>query len=187
MTLPSGRSPAGAERAIELVAAVEATAPNRDRTEMLQAVAAVLGRWNDPVDERFTEQIDGIVAVIGEIARIIDVVDIDQAATVLNGWLAQAGSAPRLVDEPGWGWHFHVEPEGAEWPDWLLASTAHALAVALVEHGRPVWGRCAAPGCGRPFFDHGRRAPQRFCSPACATRQRVRRHRAGRLGSLSSP
>lgn len=180
MTLPTRGAAAAAERAIELVAAVEALGPEADEDELVGAVEAVLRRWDDPIDETLARQIGAVRAVIVEIARIVDVADADQAAAMLNGWLARTASAPRLVDEPGWGWHLHLEPAGADWPTWLLASSAHALAVLLVEHGRRAWGRCAAAACGRPFVDRGRREPQRFCSTACATRERVRRHRARR-------
>ena len=139
----------------------------------------MLAAWDDPVDDQFFDQIDEFIAVIGEIARIIDVDDTDQAAAMINQWLTTSASVPRLVDEPGWGWHFHLERDGADWANWLLASTAHAFAVALVEHGQPAWGRCSSNGCGQPFLDRGRRQPQRFCSTTCATRERVRRHRTG--------
>ncbi|MFJ6622682.1 CGNR zinc finger domain-containing protein [Kitasatospora sp. NPDC091335] len=46
--------------------------------------------------------------------------------------------------------------------------------------GRPLSGRCAAPGCERFFVDTGRRTPQRYCTPRCATRVRVAAHRAQR-------
>ncbi|MEV7779470.1 CGNR zinc finger domain-containing protein [Kitasatospora sp. NPDC088351] len=60
-----------------------------------------------------------------------------------------------------------------------LPSTA-ALALWLGERGGCAWGRCAAPGCARYFIDTGRRAPQRYCTPRCATRVRVAAHRAQR-------
>lgn len=178
MTLPNGRVSAAAERAVELVAALESLPPGADRRDVTRAAAAVLARWDDPVDDTFADQIDDVVAVIREIGRFVDITDAAEAATTINDWLAAAGSAPRLVHEPGWGWHLHADPVEADWATWLSASSALAFAVALADHARPVWGRCAAPGCARPFLDRGRRAPQQFCSPTCATRERVRRHRA---------
>ncbi|MGW1177313.1 CGNR zinc finger domain-containing protein [Kitasatospora sp. NPDC002543] len=38
-------------------------------------------------------------------------------------------------------------------------------------------GQYAAPGCERFSIDTGRRTPQRFRSPRCATRVRVAAHR----------
>jgi hypothetical protein len=177
MTLPTRRLGAAAERAVELIATVEALPPDAGGQEVAEALGAVLRQWDDLIDERFVEQIDEFAAAVGEIARIFDVDDANDAAVIINEWLATSASTPRLVDEPGWGWHFHLERDGADWPTWLLASTAHSFAVALVDHGHPVWGRCRATDCGRPYLDRGRRQPQRFCSTTCATRERVRRHR----------
>lgn len=178
MTLPTGRVSAAVERAIELVAALESLPSNADHRQMTRATVAVLERWNDQVDDTFADQFEGVVAVIREIGRFIETADPEEAATAINEWLATAASAPRLVHEPGWGWHLHADPVDADWATWLSASSALAFAVALADHARPVWGRCAATGCRRPFLDHGRRSPQQFCSPSCATRERVRRHRA---------
>lgn len=168
---------AAAERAIDLVGALDTLPPDADHHQMAQAVAAVLERWDDQVDHRFADQIDDVASVIREIGRFIEITDTAEAAATLNGWLATAATAPRLVHEPGWGWHLHADPVDADWAAWLSASSALAFAVVLADHARPLWGRCAAPGCRRPFLDRGRRSPQQFCSPTCATRERVRRHR----------
>ena len=177
MTLQTGPLWAGVERAIELVAALESLPLNADHEQLARAAAAVLERWNDQVDDAFAEEIDAVVAVIREIGRFLEIADSEQAAATINEWLATAASAPRLVHEHEWGWHLHVDPVDADWASWLSAASALAFAVALADHARPVWGRCAATGCRRPFLDRGRRAPQQFCSATCATRERVRRHR----------
>ena len=168
---------AAAERAIELVGALDSLPPDADHQQLTQAVVAVLERWNDQVDDRFADQIDGVVSVIQDIGRFIEIADTAEAAAAINEWLATAASAPRLVHEPGWGWHLHADPLDADWAGWLSASSALAFAVVLAGHALPLWGRCAATGCRRPFLDRGRRSPQQFCSSTCATRERVRRHR----------
>ena len=57
---------------------------------------------------------------------------------------------------------------------------AAVLQALLQRHGGPLcaWGRCAAADCDHFFVDTGRRSPQRFCTPRCATRVRVAAHRA---------
>ncbi|MEK2494857.1 CGNR zinc finger domain-containing protein [Kitasatospora purpeofusca] len=62
------------------------------------------------------------------------------------------------------------------------AALALALGLWLSERGSCAWGRCAALGCDRFFIDAGRRDPQRFCAPRCATRVRVAAQRAQRAG-----
>ncbi|WP_332306638.1 CGNR zinc finger domain-containing protein [Saccharomonospora glauca] len=41
----------------------------------------------------------------------------------------------------------------------------------------PPGGLCASPSCGRPFVHVGGGSPRRYCTPRCATRERVAAHR----------
>ena len=169
---------ASVARAIELIAAVEAmTGLEPDRDAVVAELADVLERWGETVDGSFVREAVHVIATIRELARIVDVHDTDAAAAMANAWLERAAVAPTLVHEPGWGWHLHVVRPDADWSTWLLASSSLGFALVLTEYGEVRWGRCAAAGCDRPFFDRGRRDRQRFCSAACATRERVRRHR----------
>lgn len=177
MTLPKSASLAGVERAIELVGVLDSLPVDADRQQIACAVAVVLERWSDEVDDGLEEQIDEVVAVVHEIGRLIEIADTAKAAEAINEWLASVASPPRLVHEPGWGWHLHADPVGADWARWLAASSALAFAVVLADYARPVWGRCAATGCRQPFVDRGRSSAQQYCTPTCATRERVRRHR----------
>ncbi len=78
----------------------------------------------------------------------------------------------------GWDWHLHVDTgEDAPWADWLAASAALELATMLAGADGVPWGECDA-GCGRVFVHDGRGGERRYCSTTCATRERVRRHRA---------
>jgi predicted RNA-binding Zn ribbon-like protein len=61
--------------------------------------------------------------------------------------------------------------------EWLLTSSALALAVLLAERQAPPAGICASPTCGRPFVNVGRGSARRYCPAACGTRQRVAAHR----------
>lgn len=175
-----------AARAIELVEVVEAAietaraAGGREASsaELGFGVAEVLARWGDEPDAALRRELDEVLAVIARLGDVVGVTDVGDAAGALNEMFELFAGPPRLVNEPGWGWHLHVDRPDAGWAGWLAASSAMALAALLSDRGRVPWGRCAAEGCDRPFLDHGRRAPQRFCSPPCATRERVRRHRS---------
>jgi predicted RNA-binding Zn ribbon-like protein len=57
-----------------------------------------------------------------------------------------------------------------------LISTGTAL--HLAGRGMNRLGRCATGDCGRVYADLSRTGRQRYCSPACANRDAVRRHRA---------
>ena len=79
----------------------------------------------------------------------------------------------------GWDWHVHVDrADDAPWDEWLASSAALALATLLAGSLELPWGECAAAGCRRVYVHDGRGDPRRYCSTTCATRERVRRHRA---------
>ncbi|MFB7899187.1 CGNR zinc finger domain-containing protein [Streptomyces xiamenensis] len=180
-----------AQRAIDLADAVRAT-PDLSR----EALAELLVRHGErPVDvagEAFGE--GDAAALRGAVQRLLDEVltdphpdpapDIsadartDRAAHALNRLLADCGARPRLSRHDGQPWHLHVDRgDDAGWADWFLASSALALAQVLTEYGRATWGTCASPRCGTLFLGTGPGSPRRYCSPACASRERVAAHR----------
>ncbi|MGF7236501.1 MAG: CGNR zinc finger domain-containing protein, partial [Frankia sp.] len=63
------------------------------------------------------------------------------------------------------------------WTSWFAGSSALAFARLMVDRQVKPGGLCAAVGCGTPFADLGRGDPRRYCSPRCATRERVAAHR----------
>ncbi|WIM92541.1 CGNR zinc finger domain-containing protein [Actinoplanes oblitus] len=117
---------------------------------------------------RFLEAWLGVVDAPGESAR----------ADRLNALLAEAAAYPRLTNHAADGWHLHYRD-----PDRPLAAALRALisvgtALHLSGRGMHRLGRCATTGCERPFADLSRTGRQRYCSPACANRDAVRRHRS---------
>ncbi|MFE5333145.1 CGNR zinc finger domain-containing protein [Embleya sp. NPDC056575] len=113
--------------------------------------------------------------------RILETDDEDRAAEAINALLDEHPAQPYLVRLPGRPWSMHAKaPRGADPAHWLLATCALALGLWLGERGRCAWGRCAAPDCDHFFIDTGRRTPQRYCTPRCATRVRVAAHRGRR-------
>ncbi|MFI2184310.1 CGNR zinc finger domain-containing protein [Streptomyces sioyaensis] len=124
-------------------------------------------------------------------ARLIHILatdDEDQAAEAINALLDQHPAQPRLARLPGRPWSLHAKaPQNADPTHWLLSTAALALGVWLGERGRCAWGQCAAPDCNHYFIDTGRRTPQRYCTPRCATRVRVAAHRAQRTIPMARP
>jgi hypothetical protein len=108
--------------------------------------------------------------------------DVAEAASVLNRLFAAYAGPPRLTDhEDGYGWHLHVDAaDDGPWDRWLVTSSALGLATLLADRQGPPGGLCASPSCGKPFAHLGGGSPRRYCSPRCATRERVAAHRAGR-------
>ncbi|MDA0637036.1 CGNR zinc finger domain-containing protein [Nonomuraea sp. MCN248] len=118
-------------------------------------------------------------------ARLVEVLAVPApapAAVLLNRLLAAAAGPPRLTSHDGTtGWHVHVDSDDdAPWAEWFQASSALALAVLLADHQRVPGGLCASPACRRPFLHAGGGSPRRYCSPRCATRERVAAYRSTR-------
>ncbi|MFF4954791.1 CGNR zinc finger domain-containing protein [Streptomyces chattanoogensis] len=176
-----------AERLIELANAVRAR-PDLPRDELAGLLARHGESPDDLTGQAFSEHdAAGLRAAAGRIARLVaegggaDGADTDRAAHALNALLAECGARPRLSRHGGHPWHLHVDRgDDASWADWFLASSALTLAWILTEHGRVPWGECAAPGCSALYLGTGPGSARRYCSSACASRERVAAHRRRR-------
>ncbi len=158
-----------ARRAVDLVNADPADIP------------AVLHQHGETDLTGLDGEADEFAAVLRELRTVFATTDRDEAAERLNELLARHGAVPQLVRHQGWDWHVHVDRVDDTWANWLASAAAMALALRLVERPGVPWGVCAAAGCARCFLDEGRGGGRRHCSPTCATRERVRRHRAASM------
>lgn len=169
-------------RLIELANAVRAD-PRLPRAELARLLVT---HGEDPADlteREFTEA--DAARLRAAVRRLTETVltepETDRAAHALNALLAEHAGAPRLSRHGGHPWHLHVDrADDAPWDEWLIASSALALARLLSEHGRVTWGSCAAPGCDRLYLGTGPGSPRRYCSARCASRARVAAHRRRR-------
>jgi hypothetical protein len=71
--------------------------------------------------------------------------------------------------------------------EWFAASSAMALAVLLAEKQYNPGGLCASSSCGRPFIDLGKGGGRNYCSPRCATRERVAAYRKTKKTATTLP
>jgi predicted RNA-binding Zn ribbon-like protein len=111
--------------------------------------------------------------------EVVDAADFAQRAALLNALLAESTAHPRLTDHVG-GWHLHYRDEHITFARKLRALVCAGTALHLAGRGMHRLGRCLADGCDRVYADTSRNGRQRYCSPACANRDAVRRHRARR-------
>lgn len=160
-----------AERAVALVNAAPIDIPD------------VLRQGGETDLAGLDDELEPFCAVLAALRAVFAETDRDEAATRLNALLARHGAVPQLVRHEGWDWHLHVDLVDDTWTNWLASSAALALAQRLVERPGVPWGVCAADGCGRAFLDDGHGGGRRHCSTTCATRERVRRHRAAHRSS----
>ncbi|AJT68954.1 hypothetical protein T261_7356 [Streptomyces lydicus] len=137
-----------------------------------------------PLDHPVTER--DLREVVGFLARWAEVVDADtdaRRAALLNALLAESTAHPRLTDHANGGWHLHYREDGLSMGGVLCAIAAIGTALHLTSLGMHRLGRCALAECGNAFADFTRAGRQRYCSPTCANRDAVRRHRAKRAAS----
>ncbi len=166
-------------RAVALVNVADRSAPS---------LAGVLESFGEH-DVVLTDLDVGALGVVLDALReILATPDRDVAAAGLNRLLATTAGPPRLVQHEGWTWHLHVDrADDAPWAEWLASSAALALATLLVAAGDGAvpWGVCAADGCPNACGHDGRGGVRHWCSTTCASRERVRRHRAAGQDGVS--
>jgi len=109
--------------------------------------------------------------------EVVDAVDPERRAELLNVLLAESTAHPRLTAHTG-SWHIHYRDTLIPFARKLRALISSGTALHLAGRGMHRLGRCAADGCDRVYADTSRNGRQRYCSPACANRDAVRRHRA---------
>ena len=187
--LLGGKVHDAAQRAADILAVLLPRAGNRlapGSPGERDAVIDVLDAHGEPSPvELSPADLEGLRRAALELREVFTAGDVAAAADRINGLLAGRARPPRLTTHGGAsGWHLHVDSsDDAPWGEWLLTSSALALAVLLAERQAPPAGICASPTCGRPFVNVGRGSARRYCSAACGTRQRVAAHRQVNRGA----
>lgn len=123
------------------------------------------------------------LALVDQWCLVVDAAGDDERADLLNALLAEAATHPRLVDHDSDGWHLHYRDDGVSLSQVLRTLVSVGTALHLAGRGMHRIGRCALSDCHRVYADTSRTGRQRYCSPGCANRAGVRRHRAGRRPS----
>lgn len=143
-------------------------------------VAHVLRAHGEPDVRLSSEEVAELKAAAVSLREVFAAPDVASAASVLNALFAAHAGPPRLTDhEEGYGWHLHADlADDGPWGAWLVTSSALGLAALLAERQDVPGGLCASPSCGKPYAHTGGGSPRRYCSPRCATRERVAAHRA---------
>jgi predicted RNA-binding Zn ribbon-like protein len=120
-----------------------------------------------------------VLAFLDQWCEVVDAIEPERRAALLNGLLAESTAHPRLTAHTG-SWHIHYRDEAITYARKLRALISSGTALHLAGRGMHRLGRCTADDCDRVYADTSRNGRQRYCSPACANRDAVRRHRAAR-------
>lgn len=124
-------------------------------------------------------QLAEVLEFLGRWVEVVDADEPERRAELLNALLAESTAHPRLTVHTG-QWHLHYRDEAITFVRKLRALVSTGTALHLTTRGMGRLGRCASEGCDRVYADVSRNGRQRYCSPACANRDAVRRHRARR-------
>lgn len=131
------------------------------------------------IDRRATKADVALVHdVLDHWLTVVDAANDQQRADRLNALLSEYAAYPRLTDHAGTGWHVHYRDPHLRPGRVVAALVSVGTALHLAGRGMHRLGRCAAEDCDGVVVDISRNGRQRYCSPACANRDAVRRHRA---------
>lgn len=125
-----------------------------------------------------------VAAVLDRWCTIVDATGEQERADRVNSMLAASSAYPRMTDHAGDGWHLHYRDDQHSLAGVLAALLSVGTALHLVGRGMHRLGRCPLAECDHVYADVSRNGRQRYCSPRCANRDAVRRHRArdGHIG-----
>ncbi|GES38060.1 hypothetical protein RAJCM14343_3320 [Rhodococcus aetherivorans] len=124
----------------------------------------------------------GVGAMLGRWCRVVDATGDAERAALVNEMLAAASAYPRMTNHAGDGWHLHYRDDQHSLAGVVEALVSVGTALHLVGRGMHRLGRCALDECDHVYADTSRNGRQRYCSPRCANRDAVRRHRAAHVG-----
>lgn len=102
----------------------------------------------------------------------------DEAAEIVNRWLAQAGALPQLVRHDALDWHIHAVPTDTHVPVQVRVETAMALIDVIRADEMSRLAVCEDESCDGIVLDLSRNRSRRYCSTACSNRAAVAAYRA---------
>ena len=102
----------------------------------------------------------------------------DEAVTVVNRMLADAGAVPQLVRHDRFDWHVHAVDPASPLATRITVETAMAMIDVIRSDEMSRLGVCADEDCAGIVLDLSRNRSRRFCSTTCGNRNAVAAYRA---------
>jgi len=176
-TLSMGSATFAAKRAADVIFVLQ----NKEQlayNELAARLNGILRAYGESSPDVAANGLDELKDVAKKLYAVFTATDTAIAAERINALLDTYTHKPRLSAHGNSPWHLHVDSnDHAPWAEWFAASSAFALAVLIAERQQNPAGLCASPTCGRPFIDLGKGGGRKYCSPKCATRERVAAYR----------
>jgi predicted RNA-binding Zn ribbon-like protein len=158
-----------------------AVALHRSRPSTPDDLETECRRADVVIDRRATKaDVQLVHTILERWLTVVDATTDRERAERLNALLSEYAAYPRLTDHSGTGWHMHYRDPHLPLGRVVAALVTVGTALHLAGRGMHRLGRCAAEDCDGVVVDVSRNGRQRYCSPACANRDAVRRHRARR-------
>jgi predicted RNA-binding Zn ribbon-like protein len=174
--LSLGSAAYASKRAAALVAVLR-NQEQLDDVSLLQRLSKTLKSYGESTDV-LPDDLQTLRTVADRLHEVFAASSVEVAATLLNALFNDYAHVPRLSAHADTPWHIHIDSDDhAPWAEWLATSSALALAILLSEKQRVPGGLCASPSCRNPFIDLGKGGGRAYCSPRCATRERVAAYR----------
>lgn len=176
-TMSMGSATFAAKRAADVVFVLQnkQQLAHKELAERLSDTLRAYGEDNPNVAET---ELAALKEVVKELYSVFAASNTNTATEHINNILGKHTHKPRLSTHASSPWHIHLDSsDHAPWAEWFAASSAWALATLLAEKQQNPAGLCASTTCGRPFIDLGKGGGRKYCSPKCATRERVAAYR----------
>jgi predicted RNA-binding Zn ribbon-like protein len=121
-------------------------------------------------------ELDAVRRLRPRLERLWDMAE-DDAATLVNALLREAGALPQLVKHDQWDYHLHATQPGAPLADRMAVEAAMAFTDVIRSGQLDRLRVCAADNCADVHVDLSKNRSRRFCSVACANRTNVAAYR----------
>lgn len=102
----------------------------------------------------------------------------DEAVSIVNDMLTEAGALPQLVRHGSTDWHLHATENDRPLHTRMAVETAMAMIDVIRADELSRFGVCADETCNGLVLDLSRNRSRRFCSTACGNRAAVAAYRA---------
>lgn len=121
-------------------------------------------------------ELDAVRRLRPRLARLWELSE-DDAVTLVNVLLREAGALPQLVKHDGWDYHLHATSPDAPLADRMAVDAAMGFTDVIRTGQLDRLRRCAADDCDNVHVDLSKNRSRRFCGTACANRVNVAAYR----------
>ena len=148
-----------------------------DTALSLRAAVALVNSAEPPDTLASDAELDAVRRLRPRLRKLLTA-ERDDAVTIVNDLLAEAGAVPRLVRHDRFDWHLHVVDPETPLDERIAAETAMAMIDVIRADELSRLGVCAQDDCASIVLDLSRNRSKIFCGTTCSNRAAVAAYRA---------